>query len=297
MDNPLMSVILPVYNAGSYLRMAVLSIVNQTFVDWELLIIDDASTDGALQSIADITDARIRILRNQHNLGLAATLNVGIDQARGEFIARMDQDDISFPKRLEQQLTMLQQHPDLHLVGVRCLAIDEENNPVGLLPFSLSHEDICAKPWRGFYLAHPSWMGRTSWFRKHRYASPAPYLCEDQELLLRSHEESRFATVDNVLFAYRIRSVLNWNKALRTRTSVLKVQWHYFSDRQQWHFAFLSLATFVIRIGLDAFGLLMQANDSVTYAGYRLLQMEAGVQPDLCEKLQQAMKQHVSNRT
>lgn len=296
MSDPVISVILPVYNAGRYLRAAVLSIVNQSFVDWELLIIDDASTDEALQSIADIDDSRIRISKNPQNIGLAATLNVGIDLACGEFIARMDQDDISFPKRLEQQLIMLQQNPDLHLVGVRCLAIDEENNPVGLLPFSLSHEDICAKPWRGFYLAHPSWMGRASWFRKHRYASPAPYLCEDQELLLRSHEESRFATVDNILFAYRVRSALNWNKALRTRTSVLKVQWNYFADRQQWHFAFLSFVTFVMRLGFDAFGLLMQANDSATYAGYRLLQMEAGVQPDLCENMQQVLKQHVSNR-
>ena len=90
---------MPVYNAGKYLRLAVLSIVRQTFTDWELLIVDDGSTDNALQGIADIDDARIRILRDGKNKGLAARLNECIDLARGKYFARMDQDDVSYPER------------------------------------------------------------------------------------------------------------------------------------------------------------------------------------------------------
>jgi len=87
---PLITVAMPIFNAGSYLRLAVLSIVRQTFADWELLIIDDGSTDNALQDIADIRDHRIRILRDGENKGLAARLNEAIDLARGRYFARMD---------------------------------------------------------------------------------------------------------------------------------------------------------------------------------------------------------------
>src|SRR5450830_847145 len=91
---PLVTVAMPVYNAGKYLRLAVLSIVKQTFTDWEMLVIDDGSTDNAFDSIADIKDDRIRILRDGTNKGLAARLNEAIDLARGQYFARMDQDDV-----------------------------------------------------------------------------------------------------------------------------------------------------------------------------------------------------------
>src|SRR5665647_2642353 len=107
-ERPLITVAMPVYNAGKYLRLAVLSIVHQTFTDWELLIVDDGSTDNALQDIADIDDARIRIYRDGENKGLAARLNECIDLARGRYIARMDQDDVSYPVRFVRQIAALQ---------------------------------------------------------------------------------------------------------------------------------------------------------------------------------------------
>lgn len=259
MAEPRVTVVMPVYNAGRYLRLAVQSIVDQTFGDWELLIIDDASTDGALNGIADIVDARIRVVRNPKNLGLAATLNVGIELARGEFIARMDQDDVSYPERLARQLEMLEHNPAIDLVGVRCLAIDENDEPVGALPYALDHRELCTAPWRGFYLPHPTWMGRIEWFRRHRYASPAPYLCEDQELLLRTWSVSCFATHPEVLFAYRIRSRLDWCKSYKTRTSVLKMQLKHFSSGGQWRYCILSSVVFLERVATDAINCLLQA--------------------------------------
>jgi glycosyltransferase involved in cell wall biosynthesis len=248
---PLVTVAMPIYNAGKYLRLAVFSIVKQTFQNWELLIIDDGSIDNALQDIADINDTRIRILRDGANRGLAARLNEAIDLARGQYLARMDQDDVSYPERFARQIEALQNDSKLDLVSARAITIDENNEESGLFPYPLSHDEICARPWLGFYLPHPIWMGRIEWFRKHRYSVPGPYFCEDQELLLRSYSESKFGTVNEILFGYRIRGKVNWKKLAKTRRTVLSIQLRYFMEAHQWHFVLLATATFVGRMSSD----------------------------------------------
>jgi len=251
MPEPLITVVMPVYNAGSYLRAAVYSILGQTCRDWELLIIDDASTDDAIASIADIDDPRIRIIRNPHNLGLAATLNAGIDLAHGEYSARMDQDDIAYPERLERQVALLRAEPGLDLVAVRCITITPSDEALGLLPWACMHESITARPWIGFYLPHPTWMARTAWFRRHRYHLPEIHLSEDQELLLRCYSESRFATVPEVLFAYRIRERKDWQRQVRSRRAQLGMQLSHFVRARQFRFAALSLFAFCARTAMD----------------------------------------------
>lgn len=250
-DVPLVTVAMPVYNAGKYLRLAVLSIIKQTFTDWELLILDDGSTDNALQTIADINDARIRILRDGKNKGLAARLNECIDLARGKYFARMDQDDVSYPERIARQIEALGNDSRLDLVAVRTIMVDENNAVAGLFPYALHHDEICARPWMGFHFPHPAWTGRIEWFRKYRYAVPGPYFCEDQELLLRSYGASRIATVDEVLFAYRIRSKVGWQKLAKTRRAILNLQLRHFSSRNQWHFVLLAAGAFVAKSGSD----------------------------------------------
>ena len=250
-DSPLVTVAMPVYNAGRYLRLAVLSIISQTFTDWELLVIDDGSTDNALQDIADIDDARIRIFRDGVNKGLAARLNECIDLAQGQYFARMDSDDVSYPERLARQIAALQKTPELDLVATRAITIDENDQATGLFPYAISHEEICARPWRGFYFPHPSWMGKTAWFRKYRYTEPGPYFCEDQELLLRSYCDSQFVTLDEILFAYRIRSSVNWEKLAKTRWTILRVQLKNFSNLHQWKYVLLSLLAYCLKRGSD----------------------------------------------
>lgn len=248
---PLVTVAMPVYNAGKYLRLAVLSIVRQTFTDWELLLVDDGSTDNSMQSIADINDARIRILRDGKNKGLAARLNECIDLARGKYFARMDGDDVSYPERFKFQIDALAKDPLLDLVAVCAITIDESNRATGVFPKAIMHDEISSHPWRGFHFPHPTWMGKVEWFRKYRYANPAPYLCEDQELLLRSHEKSRFATIDEILFAYRVRGKTNWPKLAKTHRAVLEVQIRYFSELYQWHLVLLAIAAYLVKIGKD----------------------------------------------
>jgi glycosyltransferase involved in cell wall biosynthesis len=250
-DFPLVTVAMPVYNAGKYLRLAVLSIVKQTFISWELLIVDDGSTDDALKSIADIDDSRIRILRDGKNKGLAARLNECIDMARGQYLARMDQDDVSYPERFAHQIEALQKKLSLDLVATRVITMDENERLTGVFPYAITHKEICARPWMGFYFVHPTWMGKTAWFRKHRYTSPGPYFCEDQDLLLRSYSNSSFATLDEILFAYRIKSAVNWPKLAKTRRTVLLRQLRQFYRINRWHFVLLSVAVFVARMGID----------------------------------------------
>lgn len=250
---PLVTVAMPVYNAGKELRLAVLSILKQTFTDWEFIIIDDGSTDNALQYISDIKDVRIKILIDGDNKGLAARLNEAIDMANGQYFARMDQDDISYPKRFERQLGVLQNDAELDLVATRAITINDENEATGLFPYSFSHDEICARPWLGFYFPHPTWLGRTEWFRKYRYAIPAPYFCEDQELLLRSYNESKFQILNETLFAYRVKESINFNKRIKTRIAVFQLQFRNFIRKRQLRFAVFSLAIFVARVFSDIF--------------------------------------------
>lgn len=237
---PLLTVAMPIFNAGHHLRLAVLSIVHQSFNDWELLIFDDGSIDNAVQSLGDINDPRIRIINDGLNKGLAARLNEAIDMARGQYFARMDQDDVAYPERFTKQLVTLQGNSALDVVAASAITISDENEMTGLLPCPVSHEAICARPWQGFCFAHPTWMGKTAWFRKFRYAIPGPYFCEDQELLLRSYSESRFGATAEILFAYRVREARNLPRVLKTRWTFFQIQKHHFVHTRQPTYAVLS---------------------------------------------------------
>jgi glycosyltransferase involved in cell wall biosynthesis len=250
--SPLVTVAMPIYNAGAYLRLAVLSIVKQTYTNWELLLVDDGSTDNALDTITDIRDARIHIYSDGKNKGLAARLNECIDIANGKYIARMDQDDVSYPERFACQIDALEKEPAVDMVAVRALAIDSDGEAVGLMPGIIGpHKKMCAKPWIGFQLPHPTWMGKASWFREYRYTIPGPYYSEDTDLLLRSYGESQFSLVPDILFAYRVRKEIMWEKQFKTRRAVFGNQLKVFSRSHQWGFVCLSVLTLVLRVILD----------------------------------------------
>lgn len=250
--SPVVTIGMPIFNAGSYLRKAVLSIIDQSFASWELMIIDDASTDGAVDSICDLRDPRIRIIEGKVNRGLAARLNEAICLASGKYFARMDQDDISHPERFAMQVAFLESNPRVDLVGTKCITIDECGVINGCLPLAIEHEAICRHPWSGFYLPHPTWMGKLEWFQKHRYASPGPYFCEDQELLLRTYKESHFHVLPQALLAYRIQIRKRWIKHLRTRMTLFRLQLSYFIKEKRFDFIAFSILVTSIRILHDA---------------------------------------------
>ena len=115
LDMPEVSVVMPVYNQQKFVGAAIRSILNQSFEDFELVIVDDGSTDNTLQVVSTFDDERIRLIRAEHG-GFIEALKIGTAQAKGKWVARMDSDDISAPTRLEKQLAFLKQHPDCKFV-------------------------------------------------------------------------------------------------------------------------------------------------------------------------------------
>lgn len=252
MLKPLITVAMPVFNAGKFLKPALLSIINQTYTNWQLIIVDDGSTDGCLDELPELNDARIKVIRDGQNKGIAPRLNEIIDLAHGEYLARMDSDDISHPQRFELQLKHLQSHGYLDLVATRAFIIDNESKITGELPFKESHDEICARPWLGFYMPHPSWMGKMNWFKKHRYAEPVSHLCEDQELLLRSFSTSKFSTINQYLLNYRVNNIVNIKKLFKTRVAFFKVQLQYFINNRNYFFLMLAVLVLLGRLVKDS---------------------------------------------
>lgn len=245
---PLITVALPVFNGGDFLEHAVRSIVNQTWKNWELLIIDDGSTDGSIDRLPFLSDVRISVVRDGQNKGLAARLNQAVLLANGKYFARMDHDDICYPERFFLQLEYLEQHQEVDLLSTKCIEMCEDGALKKPWPFAKTHAVICRRPWLGFYMPHPSWMGRIEWFRKNRYKEPAPYCCEDQELLLRAYAESNYDALDCVLLAYRVRDHNPMSKLFRTCVAMLKMQMIYFIGKRQFTFALLSGLAFFGRV-------------------------------------------------
>ena len=249
-ENSLISVILPVLNGGSLLSIAVKSIIDQTYQNWELIIVDDGSTDGAIDNIKEMDEPRIRILSDGVNKGLATRLNEAVNIARGTYIARMDADDISFPLRFSKQIHYLEAHPEVDLVGCRAVAFKNIGDIIGLLPFAADHKALCSKPWRNIPLPHPAWMGRRKWFQSYPYRLPEVIRAEDQELLLRAAPFSKFACLNEILLAYR-QGPFNFRRTLIARKALLAAQLDLFISRGEWLNAGLASSISALKITID----------------------------------------------
>lgn len=250
MTEPLISVVLPVYNGGKTLALALDSVLWQTLPDFELIVLDDGSSDDSREVAARFDDARIKLVNDGRRMGLAARLNHGLDLARGRYIARMDQDDICFPERFKRQFETLESHPEIDLLGCRAVVFRDGGQTVGLMPFAPDHESLCRRPWRGIPLPHPSWMGRREWFLRHRYRSPEVVRAEDQELLLRSYPQSRFACLDEVLLGYR-QGPFKLGRTLLARDHLLRAQLRLFGLRREWGNAALAIGITALKILVD----------------------------------------------
>lgn len=200
MRSPLVSISMPVRNNAPTLAVAIRSILNQTYPHWELLLIDDGSSDDTLRIAHGFTDPRITVLSNGAGLGLAARLNEAIDRATGDYFARMDGDDVAYPQRLERQLAYLRGHPDVDLAGAWVLVFGADGDVLGKRAGAEHHAEICARPDGGIRIPHPIWIGHLAFFRRYRYRVGTQ---EDADLLLRAYRDSRFATVPEILLGYR----------------------------------------------------------------------------------------------
>jgi glycosyltransferase involved in cell wall biosynthesis len=219
-SSPLVTIGVPVRNCERTIGTAIRSILNQAYGNWELLVIDDGSSDGTVLVALEFGDPRIRVYADGRHLGLAHRLNEAVRLGRGEYFARMDGDDVSFPERIDLQLDYLERNPSVDLLGAGVVVFRGEGEVLGTRAVPLTHDAICRRPRAGFYLAHPTWMGRAEWFRNHPYSTDA-VRAEDQDLLLRTWRDSRFAALPQVLLGYREES-LCLGKILRGRFSFLR---------------------------------------------------------------------------
>jgi hypothetical protein len=231
---PAVTVLIPAYNAGSFLRSAVDSILSQTFDDFECLVIDDGSTDGAVDALRAISDRRLRIERNPRNLGLIATLNRGIELARAPLLARMDSDDLALPTRLEKQVAMFESKPDLALLGTCATMIDEHGNQFGVIDVAQTRQNILRKILRQNLFVHPSVMMRTNIVRAlGGYPASAPQ-AEDYALWLRFALNHVVENLGERLIQYRVHSgQVSQRKIAEQRKTVQAVQRDFWGEYQE----------------------------------------------------------------
>lgn len=203
---PLVTVLMSVYNGARFLPEAVASVLHQTFEDFEFVIVNDGSTDGTRFYLLSIPDPRVRIVQNHTNEGLAASLNRGLDRARGKFIARMDADDVAAPERLERQVAFLKRNPKVGVCGTGRLLIDEKGKSVAMARPTPGNLAIRWKLLLGNPFAHPTVMIRRDLLQAHQLRYDESYrTAQDYELWTRLLPLTRAANLDEPLLYYRLR--------------------------------------------------------------------------------------------
>lgn len=198
---PKVSVIMPVYNGEEYVSQAIESILNQTFADFEFIIIDDGSTDHSLDIIKTYMDPRIVLVSNESNLTLIPTLNKGLNLARGEYIACMHADDISLPERLMRQVKFMDQHPNIAVCGTWVETFGECEP--SFWRFTTPPDEVKCMLLFGCCIAHPSVMLRRSLIEAGIRYSPLYPNGEDYALWVRIAEHHEIANIPEILIKYR----------------------------------------------------------------------------------------------
>lgn len=228
MTNPMISVVMPVYNAEKYVAEAVDSILQQTYSDFEFIIIDDCSTDSSYKILQEYAakDQRIKLYRNEINSKLPKTLNFGISQSKGKYIARMDADDISLPERFAKQVEFMESHPEIGVCGSNCKIYSEDMNKlIKSTQYPLLSEmiriylDLFINP-----IVHSSVMIQaTCLVNKFHYAQEMNSNAEDYDLWLKMSDDGiKFANLPIELIKYRsylsqqskinIKKINDWRK-------------------------------------------------------------------------------------
>ena len=233
---PKISVILSVYNQAEYLPRCISSILKQTFKDFEFIIINDASTDSSLRYLQNLKDKRLQLVSHHHRQGLAGSLNQAIGQSRGDFIARMDADDIAHKNRLKIQFDYLNQHPQVAACGTAANLIDNQGKIIGQKHYPIN----ITKPIliRFNPLIHPTAMIRRKFCDYDVNLDGA----EDYDLWLRLGSNHQLANIDQVLLDYRVNPEgISWKTLKLTELQAIKARFKALKDYNypKWQAIFL----------------------------------------------------------
>ena len=197
------SVVMSVFNGGTFLAPAMESVLGQTFRDFEFIVVDDGSTDDSASVLEGFHDPRIKVIR-QENRGIAAALNRAIGVAQGEYIARQDADDISLPNRFAAQVRFLAEHPEVAVLGTAALLVDSRGRPFSRFATYVQHERLVKELKRGFCpLMHGSVMLRRQAILEAGCYDPRFERIQDVELWLRMSDRHRLANLREILYLLR----------------------------------------------------------------------------------------------
>lgn len=255
MEQPFISIGIPIYNAEKYLDLAIQSVINQSYQNWELILVDDGSTDKSL-SIAkrfETLDSRIRVISDGLNKKLPARLNQIIEEAQYDYIARMDADDIIHPQRLEIQLNHLINHPEIDLVSTSLVSINDKNTVYGYRYYQ--YQVINYKSFQLTYpIAHATILARKEWYLRNRYDTSYPRT-EDYELWCRSSENAdlKIIILPDLLYYYREEGNIDANKMLKSYTDGFRVYTKYSGGFSMKRFLTVSLKKYTV-IALEKTG-------------------------------------------
>ncbi len=191
---------IPVYNAGRYLKNAIDSVLSQTFLDFEVLITIDGATDDSADIACRYTDPRVRTVISDENRGISYRINQQVHMARGHFFARMDADDIMFPDRIEKQVKFMHENPEIDVIGSQAVIIDGDNKIIGFRESDTVFSSSSIR--KKILFIHPTVFGRTDWFRKNPYSEDLAGV-EDFYLWNTTFRRSGFHVLDIPLMFYR----------------------------------------------------------------------------------------------
>lgn len=202
---PNVTVVMAVYNGQRYVREAIQSILDQSFSNFEFLVVDDGSVDESAEIVASYSDARLRLIRSSHNCGLAAALNTGIAEARGRYLVRMDADDISKPDRLAKQVDFMERHPVIGISGTWVEVVGAGRQEI--LQYPVDSEVIHSRLLFESVLAHPSVIiNRSLWDQERLSYDPSFPCAQDFDLWARAVLVFPLANQPEVLLVHRLHS-------------------------------------------------------------------------------------------
>ena len=238
----MISVILPTYNNERTIFDSIQSILNQSYQNFELIIVNDCSKDNTKKVIKSFDDSRIVYLENDRNIGRPQSRNKGLEKAKGNFIATMDGDDIAVPERLEIQLNYLTNNPNIDLVASNIIYFTK-NKVAGISDLKM-YEQKKFKFLYTFGLPHPTWMAQAKFFENLNY-DPKMVVAQDQDLLLRAHYSCKFTLLKEPLVFFRIPEKINIKYKLNQTYHLLLARTRYIHYYNLFYYYPLILISFI----------------------------------------------------
>lgn len=252
-NTPLVSIVIPFYNNEDTLLEAIKSVYAQTYKNWELILLDDGSKDKSLDIAREVTNSKVKVISDGVNRGLVYRLNQSPSLVKGDYIVRMDADDLMHPKRIEKQMALFLKDENLDLVDTGAFSINEIGEPLGirgLIPIQYDPKFII----NNAMLLHASVIGKKEWFLQNKY-DEVYIRAEDRELWLRTYKDSKFARVEEPLYIVREGkvNVKNYIRSVTTVRKILKVYGPNIFSKRELNIEILKTHLKVILIKITGF--------------------------------------------